>query len=52
MFAHLYLRRSTIYIPTIGRTDSGLYIDALRVVANGINRLRTPDTATILVTHY
>ena len=36
----------------LDETDSGLDIDALRVVANGINRLRTPDTATILVTHY
>jgi Fe-S cluster assembly ATP-binding protein len=36
----------------LDETDSGLDIDALRVVANGINRLRTPDTATILITHY
>ncbi len=36
----------------LDETDSGLDIDALRVVANGINRLRTPDRATILVTHY
>jgi Fe-S cluster assembly ATP-binding protein len=36
----------------LDETDSGLDIDALRVVANGINQLRTPHTATILVTHY
>jgi Fe-S cluster assembly ATP-binding protein len=32
--------------------DSGLDIDALRVVANGVNALRTPDNAVLLVTHY
>ncbi|PYN16826.1 MAG: Fe-S cluster assembly ATPase SufC [Candidatus Rokuibacteriota bacterium] len=36
----------------LDETDSGLDIDALRVVATGINGLRTPDNATILVTHY
>ena len=33
-------------------TDSGLDIDALKVVANGANSLRTPDKAILLVTHY
>ncbi|MCA1744878.1 MAG: hypothetical protein LC643_04065 [Bacteroidales bacterium] len=33
-------------------TDSGLDIDALRIVANGVNKLRRPDNATILITHY
>jgi len=33
-------------------TDSGLDIDALRIVAQGINRLRNPERAIILVTHY
>ena len=33
-------------------TDSGLDIDALRVVADGINRGRSPSTATLLITHY
>ena len=33
-------------------TDSGLDIDALRIVANGVNKLRTKDNATIVVTHY
>jgi len=36
----------------LDETDSGLDIDALRVVAHGINRLRRPDNAMILVTHY
>jgi len=36
----------------LDETDSGLDIDALRVVANGINRLSRPDNAVVLVTHY
>ncbi len=32
--------------------DSGLDIDALRSVADGINRLSTPESATLIVTHY
>ncbi|NLX72973.1 MAG: Fe-S cluster assembly ATPase SufC [Bacteroidales bacterium] len=36
----------------LDETDSGLDIDALRVVANGVNKLRRPDNATILITHY
>src|SRR5215471_19354408 len=36
----------------LDETDSGLDIDALRVVANGVNQLRNPDNAVILVTHY
>jgi Fe-S cluster assembly ATP-binding protein len=36
----------------LDETDSGLDIDALRTVAEGINRLRRPDNAVILVTHY
>jgi Fe-S cluster assembly ATP-binding protein len=36
----------------LDETDSGLDIDALRIVANGVNQLRRPDTATIMVTHY
>jgi Fe-S cluster assembly ATP-binding protein len=36
----------------LDETDSGLDIDALRIVAEGVNRLRRPDSATILVTHY
>ena len=33
-------------------TDSGLDIDALRIVSNGVNQLRRPENATVLVTHY
>jgi len=36
----------------LDETDSGLDIDALKVVAQGVNRLRRADNATILVTHY
>jgi len=36
----------------LDETDSGLDIDALRVVAAGVNQLRRPDKATIVVTHY
>jgi Fe-S cluster assembly ATP-binding protein len=41
--------------PTLGildETDSGLDIDALRIVANGVNKLRNKDRAFIVVTHY
>jgi len=36
----------------LDETDSGLDIDALRIVAGGVNRLRAPDNAVVLVTHY
>jgi Fe-S cluster assembly ATP-binding protein len=36
----------------LDETDSGLDIDALRTVADGVNALRRPDNATIVVTHY
>lgn len=36
----------------LDETDSGLDIDALRVVANGVNKLKTKDNATIVITHY
>jgi Fe-S cluster assembly ATP-binding protein len=36
----------------LDEADSGLDIDALRIVANGVNRLRTPENAVLLVTHY
>lgn len=41
--------------PTLGildETDSGLDIDALRIVANGVNKLRSPQKSFIVVTHY
>jgi Fe-S cluster assembly ATP-binding protein len=39
-------------LAVLDETDSGLDIDALRVVANGVNSLRGPDRAIVLVTHY
>ncbi|MBQ4005626.1 MAG: Fe-S cluster assembly ATPase SufC [Muribaculaceae bacterium] len=36
----------------LDETDSGLDIDALRVVANGVNRLKSDNNATIVITHY
>ena len=36
----------------LDETDSGLDIDALRVCADGVNRLKQPDNATIVITHY
>jgi Fe-S cluster assembly ATP-binding protein len=36
----------------LDETDSGLDVDALRIVADGINRLRGPDRAILLITHY
>ena len=36
----------------LDETDSGLDIDALKTVAQGVNQLRTPENATIIVTHY
>lgn len=36
----------------LDETDSGLDIDALRIVANGVNQLKTKDNATIVITHY
>jgi Fe-S cluster assembly ATP-binding protein len=39
-------------LAVLDETDSGLDIDALRVVASGVNKLLTPDNAIIVVTHY
>ncbi|MEY3084497.1 MAG: hypothetical protein RL037_677 [Bacteroidota bacterium] len=36
----------------LDETDSGLDIDALRIVANGVNKLKTPQNACIVITHY
>ena len=44
-----------VLAPRLGildETDSGLDIDALRIVADGVNKLKRPDAATIVVTHY
>ena len=39
-------------LAVLDETDSGLDIDALRIVAQGVNKLRRPDRSTIIVTHY
>lgn len=39
-------------VAILDETDSGLDIDALRIVANGVKRLARPTTATLLITHY
>ena len=39
-------------LAVLDETDSGLDIDALKIVADAVNKLRTPDNATVLVTHY
>jgi Fe-S cluster assembly ATP-binding protein len=36
----------------LDETDSGLDIDALRIVSGGVNKLRRPDNATLVITHY
>ncbi|MGC9036364.1 MAG: ABC transporter ATP-binding protein, partial [Verrucomicrobiia bacterium] len=36
----------------LDETDSGLDIDALRIVADGINRMRSPERAQLVITHY
>ncbi len=40
------------YLGILDETDSGLDIDALRIVSDGVNQLRSPDRAFVLVTHY
>lgn len=39
-------------VAILDETDSGLDIDALRIVANGVNKLRNEDNAVIVITHY
>ena len=39
-------------LAVLDETDSGLDIDALRIVAEGVNKLKSPENATIVVTHY
>ncbi len=36
----------------LDETDSGLDVDALRIVAEGVNKLKTPETSVIVITHY
>jgi len=40
------------HLSILDETDSGLDIDALRIVSNGVNKLKTPETASIVITHY
>jgi Fe-S cluster assembly ATP-binding protein len=40
------------HLAVLDETDSGLDIDALKIVADGVNRLRSPERATIVITHY
>jgi Fe-S cluster assembly ATP-binding protein len=47
---HMLLLQPALAV--LDETDSGLDIDALKVVADGINRLRAPDRGVLLVTHY
>jgi Fe-S cluster assembly ATP-binding protein len=39
-------------LAVLDETDSGLDIDALKIVSEGVNRLRSPDRSTIVITHY
>ena len=39
-------------VAILDETDSGLDIDALRIVANGVNKLKTKDNAVVVITHY
>jgi Fe-S cluster assembly ATP-binding protein len=39
-------------LAVLDETDSGLDVDALKIVANGVNALRSPDRAIVLITHY
>jgi Fe-S cluster assembly ATP-binding protein len=39
-------------LAVLDETDSGLDIDALKIVADGVNRLRSPERATVVITHY
>jgi Fe-S cluster assembly ATP-binding protein len=39
-------------LAVLDETDSGLDIDALKIVANGVNKLKTPENATVVITHY
>jgi Fe-S cluster assembly ATP-binding protein len=48
----LQLALQTPRIAVLDETDSGLDIDALRIVANGVNTLRGPDLGVLIITHY
>ena len=40
------------YLAFLDETDSGLDVDALRIVASGVNKLKTPENAFVVITHY
>ncbi len=51
----LEILQMAVFEPTLAildETDSGLDIDALKVVADGVNRLRSPGRAMLVITHY
>src|SRR4029077_1136440 len=51
----LEILQMSIFEPTLAvldETDSGLDIDALKLVAEGVNRLRSPNRAMLVITHY
>ena len=43
---------ATMRMAILDETDSGLDVDAMRIVAEGVNRLRSPERSFIIVTHY
>ena len=43
---------TTVKLAILDETDSGLDIDALRIVATGVTKLHTPQNATVVITHY
>ena len=45
-------RNEIFQLSILDETDSGLDIDALRIVAEGVNKLKTPETSCIVITHY
>ena len=59
-FAKREVKRNEIFqmamldpvLSILDETDSGLDVDALRIVANGVNALHTPEKASIIITHY
>jgi Fe-S cluster assembly ATP-binding protein len=48
----LQLALQTPKVAVLDETDSGLDIDALRIVANGVNSLRSPEMGVLIITHY
>ena len=46
------MQQQAAYLALLDETDSGLDIDALKIVAEGVNRLRSPSRAMVVITHY